>query len=201
MAKRVVKYGVKDEVLEKAKKLCQKNLSDDWCREYREVEKYLRDAEEIIEKQQKAEREFLKLLEELDPQKPEESFKRLWVSKRTYISHLEDRLEEGAISDWKDYLKKTFETLAYYTGIYYEAYSRSWDRILYDRKRQWMVVLTEEGRIISSMKVTKTLKEVFESHIRKAKRDKQTLTIHKGKVNEEFKAKVKGILEALQDKK
>ena len=201
MAKRIVKYGLEDEVLEKTKKLCQKNLSDDWCKEYREVEKYLRDAEEIIEKQQKAELEFLKLLEEFDFQKPEESFKKLWVSERTYINHLGDRLEEGVISGWKDYLEKTLETLAYYTGVYYEVYERSWDRILYDRKRQWMVVLTEKGRIISSMKVTKPLKEVFDSHIRKAKRDKQTLMIHKGKANEELKAKVERILKALRDKK
>jgi len=201
MAKRVIKYGLKDKVLEKAKGLCQKNLSDDWCEEYREVEKYLRDAEEIIEKQQKAEREFLKLLKEFDFQKPEKSFKKLWVSERTYINHLGDRFEEGVISGWRDYLEKTLETFAYYTGVYYEVYERSWDRILYDRKRQWMVVLTEKGRIISSMKVTKPLKEVFDSHIRKAKRDKQILAIHRGKTNEELKAKVERILKALRDKK
>jgi len=64
-----------------------------------------------------------------------------------------------------------------------------------------MVVLTEKGRIISSMRVTKTLKEVFDSHIRKAMRDKQILTIHKGKVNEGFKTKVERVLKALRDKK
>jgi hypothetical protein len=36
MAKRVVKYGLKEEVLEKAKKFCQRNLSDDWCKEFNE---------------------------------------------------------------------------------------------------------------------------------------------------------------------
>ncbi len=64
-----------------------------------------------------------------------------------------------------------------------------------------MVVLTEEGRIISSMKVNQTLKELFDNHIRKAKRDRQILTILKGRVNEELKTKVKGILKTLRDKK
>ncbi len=123
------------------------------------------------------------------------------MSERTYLNHLEDRLEEGVISDWKDYLEKTFETLSSYTGVYYEVYGRSWDRILYDRKRQWMVVLIEEGRILSSMKVNQTLKELFGNHIRKAKRDRQTLIILKGRVNEELKTKVKGILKTLRDKK
>ena len=36
--------------------------------------KYLREAEEIVKKQQKAERKFLKLLEKFNPHKPEESF-------------------------------------------------------------------------------------------------------------------------------
>jgi len=162
------------------------------------VERYLRDAEEIIEKQQKAEREFLKLLEEFDPQRPEESFKRLWVSERTYKNHLKNRLKEGVIAGWKDYLKKTLETLSFYTGVYYEAYEKSWDRILYDKRRQWMVVLTEEGRIISSMRVTMTLKELFEAHVHKARRDKQALTIYKGKGNGKLKTEVKRILEAIQ---
>ncbi|WP_456435450.1 phage head morphogenesis protein [Thermovibrio ammonificans] len=201
MARRVVKYGLKDEILEKAKKLCQKNLSDDWCEEYKEVERYLRDAEEIVEKQQKAEKEFLKVLKEFDVEKPEESFKKLWVSERTYQNHLRDRLDEGVISGWKDYLEKTLETLALYSGVYYEVYSESWDRILYDRKRQWMVVLTEKGRIISSMKVNEKLKELFDRHIQKAKRDKQTLEIHRGKTNEELKGEAEGVLKALRGKK
>lgn len=155
----------------------------------------------ILRKQQEAEDKFLKLLEEFDPQKPEDSFKKLWVSERTYLNHLEDRLEEGVISDWKDYLEKTFETLSCYTEVYYEAYGRSWDRILYNRKHQWMVVLTEKGRIISSMKVNKTLKELFDNHIRKAKRDRQTITIHRGRANEELKSKITRILKTLRDKK
>ena len=138
MAKRVVKYGLKEEVLEKAKKFCQRNLSDDWCKEYKEVEKYLRSIEEIVEKQQKAERKFLKVLREFDVEKPEESFKKLWVSERCYTGHLGDRMESGDVKDWADYLEKTLETIAFCTGVYYEKYSKSWDRILYDRKRRWM---------------------------------------------------------------
>lgn len=165
------------------------------------MEKYLQNAEEIIKKQQKAEREFLKLLEEFDPQKPEESFKELWVSERTYRRHLEKRLERKEVKSWYDYLLQTFQTLSSFTGAYYEHYSSSWDRILYDRKRQWMVVLTEEGRIISSMRVNEPLRELFERHIRKAQKAGQELTISRGRINEELKEEVKRRLKILQSKR
>ena len=40
MARRVVKYGLKDEVLEKAKKLCQNNFADE-CPEWEEVKRLI----------------------------------------------------------------------------------------------------------------------------------------------------------------
>ena len=49
-----------------------------------------KEAEEILQKQRKAEEEFLKILREFDPENPEESFKKLWVSERCYINHIED---------------------------------------------------------------------------------------------------------------
>ena len=201
MAKRIVKYGQKDEVLEKAKRMCGKNFEDEWCEEYREVERYLREAEEILERQQRAEKEFLKLLEEFDPQNPEESFKKLWVSEKTYKRHLTKRLERREVKSWYDYLLQTFSVLSSYTGVYYERYSSSWDRILYDKRRQWMVVLTEQGRIISSMRVDETLRELFERHIGKAYKDGQKLTISKGKTNERLKTEVKKRLGILQSKR
>jgi hypothetical protein len=185
--------------LEKAKKLCQRNLSDDWCKEYKEVEKYLRSAEEIVEKQQKAEREFLKALREFDVERPEESFKKLWVSEKVYERHLLERLKDRDVKDWKDYLVKTFKTLASFSSVYYEAYSLSWDRIYYDYKRSWLVVITEHGRIITSMRVKESLRETFERHIASAKVGKQELKIYKGTINEELKAEVERRLEVLRD--
>ena len=41
MAKRIVKYGLKDEVLEKAKKVCEENFKDWECPEFEEVKKIL----------------------------------------------------------------------------------------------------------------------------------------------------------------
>ena len=41
MAKRVVKYGLKEEVLEKAKKMCGKNFEDWDCPEFEEVKRIL----------------------------------------------------------------------------------------------------------------------------------------------------------------
>lgn len=40
MARRIVEYGAKDEVLEKAKKLCQKNFADE-CPEWEEVKRLI----------------------------------------------------------------------------------------------------------------------------------------------------------------
>ena len=165
------------------------------------MEKYLRNAEEVVEKQRKAEEEFLKVLKEFDVEKPEESFKKLWVSKRCYIEHLDDRLEREDVEDWRDYLEKTFEAIAFCTGVYYEKYSKSWDRILYDRKRRWMVVLTEHGRIISSMRVNETLRELFDRHYRRAEESRQSLEIHKGEFNEELKSEAKRILKTLRNRK
>lgn len=162
------------------------------------MEKYQRNAEEIVEKQRKAEEEFLKVLKEFDVEKPEESFKKLWVDEKTYLQHLRKRLKFEEVKNWKDYLVKTFEALADYTDVYYEQYSNSWDRIYYDRKHKWMVVLTEHGHIISSMKVKETLKETFERHLRSAQAGKQRLTIYKGKNNEKLKAEAKRRLEILR---
>ena len=165
------------------------------------MKKCLKDAEEILQKQRKAEEKFLKILRKFDPEKPEESFKKLWVSERCYINHIEDRLDEKVVSSWKDYLEKTLETLAFYTNVYYEKYSKSWDRIFYDKKRQWMVVITEKGRIISSMKVKKTLIELFNGHKLKAEQSQQTLDIYKGEPNEDLKKEAKRILKTLRSKK
>ena len=85
--------------------------------------------------------------------------------------------------------------------MYYEKYSKSWDRIFYDKKRQWMVVITEKGRIISSMKVKESLKETFERHLKSAEASRQKLKIYRGKSNEKFKAEIKRRLEILSYKK
>jgi hypothetical protein len=165
------------------------------------VKKCLKHAEEILQKQRKAEEEFLKILRKFDPEKPEESFKKLWVSEKVYYKHLKAKIDDGDVTNWRDYLEKTFKTLAEFTSSYYEAYSLSWDRIYYDRKRQWMVVLTENGRIISSMKVKESLKETFERHLRSAEASRQKLKIYRGKSNEKFKAEIKRRLEILSYKK
>ena len=89
------------------------------------MKKCLKEAEEILQKQRKAEEEFLKILREFDPENPEESFKKLWVSERCYINHIEDRLDEKVVSSWKDYLEKTLETLAFYTNVYYSGWLSS----------------------------------------------------------------------------
>jgi hypothetical protein len=165
------------------------------------VKKCLKDAEEILQKQRKAEEEFLKILREFDPEKPEESFKKLWVSERCYEDHIKTRIEEGVVINTKDYLEKILQTLSQYTSVYYAHYSTSWDRIFYDKKRQWMVVLTENGRIITSYKIKEPLRETFRKIKKKANLSGQTVKIIKGKPNEELKKESERILKNIQRKK
>ena len=61
-----------------------------------------------------------------------------------------------------------------------------------------MVVITEKGRIISSMKVSESLSEMFKRHKKKAKIEDQQLLIVRGEPNEKLKAEVKRRLEILQ---
>jgi len=53
MAKRVVKYGLKEEVLEKAKRMCGKNFEDWECPEFEEIKRNLARIEKIREKLKK----------------------------------------------------------------------------------------------------------------------------------------------------
>ena len=123
------------------------------------------------------------------------------MSEKCYKDHIKTRIEEGVVNDTKDYLEKILQTLSQYTSVYYAHYSASWDRIYYDRKRQWMVVLTENGRIITSMKVKEPLKETFKRHLRSAELSKQKLKIYKGKSDEKFKTEIKRRLKILFYKK
>jgi len=50
MARRVVKYGLKDEVLEKARKMCKKDFEDQECPEFEEIKEKLEKIEKAREK-------------------------------------------------------------------------------------------------------------------------------------------------------
>lgn len=165
------------------------------------MKKSFGDTEEILQKQRKAEEEFIKILKDFDPENPEESFKKLWVSEKCYKDHIKTRIEEGVVNDTKDYLEKILQTLSQYTSVYYAHYSTSWDRIYYDRKRQWMVVLTENGRIITSYKIKEPLRETFRKIKKKANLSGQIVKIIKGRHNEELKKESERILKNLQRKK
>ena len=197
MARRIVEYGITEEVLREAKKLCDRQFADEECSEYKEVENLLSEIEDVEKKKKAIEEEFIKKLQTFDVKNPISSFKGLFVSEKAYREHVNKRLDEKVIKDETDYLRKTLYTLAYPTSAYYENYSKSWDRILYDSKRKWMVVLTEGGYILSSMPVTKKLRELFEDHFKKAKISNQTLKIQRVSPNEKLKKEVRRIFKKL----
>jgi len=197
MARRIVEYGITEEIVKEAKKLCDRQFAEGECDEYKEVEDLLTEIENVEEKKKAIEEEFVKRLQTFDVKNPISSFKGLFVTEEVYGDHLNKRLGEGVIKDESDYIRKTFDTLAYSTSAYYENYSKSWDRILYDSKRKWMVVLTEGGYILSSMPVTKRLRKLFEDHFKQAKAGKQTLKIQRVHTDEKLKKEARRILEKI----
>jgi len=156
MAKRVVEYGVQDEILEKAKKLCQNNFADE-CPEWEEVK-------ELVKKwklQSEIEGRFLQKLKSLNWNNKHEitiNFRKLWETEERYNYHVNKRIKDGHVASEEEFIKKVFETLANYTSvILYEApkwkSSGFWHRIFYSRKCKWVVIIGETGTILTAFKI------------------------------------------------
>ena len=151
MAKRVVNYGVQEEILERAKKLCQNNFADE-CPEWEEVK-------ELIEKwklQQEIEERFLRKLESLEWNSKEQikvNFQKLWETEERYRYHVNKRVRKGHVSSEEEYIEKVFETLSEHSSvIIYEApkwkSEEKWHRIFYSKEYNWVVILGESGSIL-----------------------------------------------------
>ncbi len=202
MAKRIVKYRLKDEVLEKAKGMCVKNFEDEWCEEYEEVKDLLSKVEKVEAKKKQIEEAFRKRLEEFSVDNPFEGFKSFFVSEREFNRHLDHRVKRGHIKpgDWKDYLRKTLEAIAEATSAYYEEWTGKeniWDKVLYNSKLKWLVVISEDGYIITSMRLDKSLRDILLRDKKVAESFGVSVKIERTAPDEELKKAAARLLESL----
>jgi len=115
---------------------------------------------------QKYEENILKRFESFNETEPIESFKRLWVNEKVYDNHLKKRLKENIIKDERDYLIKTFETLANYDLVLFfdNLNDGGWDRIHYNHQKEWAVIVGESGDILTSYEIYQTLEEIIQNN-------------------------------------
>jgi hypothetical protein len=202
MVKRVVKYRLKREVLEKAKRMCGKNFEDGWCEEYEEVKDLLSKVEKVEAKKKQIEEAFRKRLEEFPVDNPLEGFKAFFVSEREFNRHLNHRVERGHIKpgDWEDYLRKTLEAVAEATSAYYEEWTGKedlWDKVLYNSKLKWLVVISEDGYIITSMRLDKGVRDILLRDKKVAESFGVSVKIERTTPDEELKKAAARLLEKL----
>jgi len=146
--------------------MCGRNFEDDWCEEYEEVKSSLSKVEKVEEKKRQIEEAFRRKIDEFSIYNPLEGFKSLFVSEREFEKHLEHRSNWGHIKpgDWKNYLRKTLEAIANATSAYYEEWTGEkglWDKVLYSSKLKWLVVISQKGYIITSMRLDRSLQEIL----------------------------------------
>jgi hypothetical protein len=206
MARRIVEYGQKEEVLEKAKRMCRKEFKDEWCEEYEEVKDLLSKVERVEEKKRQIEEAFRKRLDEFPVNNPFEGFKALFVSEREFKKHLEHRIKRGHIKpgDWKEYLEKTLEAIAGATSSYYEEWAGKeglWDKVLYNSRLKWLVVISKGGYIITSMRLDKSLREILLRDKDIAGRFAALVKIERTAPNEELKKAAARLLKKLRGRR
>jgi len=206
MAKRIVKYGLKSEVLERAKRMCGKEFKDEWCEEYKEVKDLLSRVERVEEKKRQIEEAFRKKLDKFPVDNPFEGFKALFVSEREFKKHLDHRIKRSHIKpdDWKKYLEKTLEAITGATSSYYEEWTGKgglWDKVLYNSRLKWLVVISEGGYIITSMRLDKSLREILLRDKDIARRFATLVKIERTAPDEELKKAAAGLLKKLSDRR
>ena len=202
MAKRIIKYGLKDDVMERAKRMCGKNFEDNWCEEYEEVKDLFSKIEGLEEKKHRIEENFRKKLEKFPVDNPLEGFKALFVSEREFNKHLDHRIKRGHIKpgDWEDYLKKTLKAIAEATSAYYEKWTGKeglWDKLLYNSELKWLVVISEDGYIITSMRLDKSLRDILLRDKKVAESFGVSVKIERTTPDEELKKAAARLLERL----
>ncbi|HCL56137.1 MAG TPA: hypothetical protein DHW82_03900 [Spirochaetia bacterium] len=122
-----------------------------------------------IEKASEIQKNFEENLGKLDLSSKEklvETFPLLWNSEKKFKKHIETRLKYNVIDKnqpKEDYLRKTFETLEKSVNIIYEKPKknapRDWHKIIYNKESQWVVIIGENGKIITSFPLNETYKE------------------------------------------
>jgi len=95
-----------------------------------------------------------------------------------------------------DYLIKSFEVLASATYAYIEFYTNEdldiWDRVFYDKENSWAVVIGENGKILTSYKISDDIIKTLEKH-----KELFQSKYEKKEVSHEFSKNVRQIYERL----
>ncbi len=134
-----------------------------------------------FEKIQKAiEKRFVKNLESLDTSSKErflETFPNLWKKKRRFKEHVRQRAEKGHIPPVETeffYAKKIIETLTFHDKVIVEKLHNELQSS-YAVKDDWIVVLSEKGKIETAFKLDMPLKNWVETHIFKGAEVKENV--------------------------
>jgi hypothetical protein len=110
---------------------------------------------------------FTKNLSDFNP-KNIDTFGNLFTTDIDYKKHIEKRLEMGHIVDDVDYALKTFTALSVANRSVFETYPQKtigvWDRILYDSEHKWVVILGENGKILTSYQMDGDFDDLIQKH-------------------------------------
>lgn len=95
-------------------------------------------------------------------------FSSLWNDIGSYSKHIKKRMKHQDIKDELEYLMKTFEVLSSTDFAYVEFYPNEkvdiWDRVFYNKQKDWAVVVGENGKILTSYKIRDDIIETLEKH-------------------------------------
>jgi len=146
---------------------------------------------------EKIEKRFLEKVSEFDENNPIESFKKLWVNEKVYKVHIKKRVKQEVIKDEKEYLIRTFKTLLDYDLVleFKNLNKDGWNRIHYNKKDEWAVIIGENGDILTSYKKTEEIEETIK------KNEERNLKLQKKEeIKDETKLKreIKSILDRLR---
>jgi hypothetical protein len=95
-------------------------------------------------------------------------FSYMWNDIDSYIKHINKRIKNGDISNEYAYVLKTFEVLAYSHIAYIESYPKNysdvWDRVFYHQGQNWVVIIGENGKVLTSYKISGDIIDALDRH-------------------------------------
>ncbi|WP_293447904.1 hypothetical protein [Persephonella sp.] len=122
--------------------------------------------------QRSIEAKFVKNLENLDTSSKErflETFPNLWKKKRRFKEHVNERINKRHVPKENTelfYAKKIIEVLAFHDKVIIEKL-RGKFQSTYAVKDDWVVILSEKGKIETAFKLKLTLPDWVKDHILK----------------------------------
>ena len=152
-----------------------------------------------MEKASEIQKNFEENLEKLDLSSKDkliETFQLLWNSEKELKKHINKRLKYNQIdinNPEIDYMKKTFETLEKSISIIYEKPKknapRDWHKLLYNKENEWIVIVGENGKLITSY----PLDCLFETLLQIHGNSYEFYKLEKEAVNDRFRKIIKDL--------